>query len=114
MGHTEEQRRDTQGLWPADTLDFAVAVSQGTLLPADKPLHRSVVMMPTWQGKIAVQQRQSASGLWSTDCVSGEDSKETVQRVLLSFEKCDAAGHTERGQLDLTLHCVARRGGVGH
>ena len=105
-GHTDRQRMDTKGLWPADTLDFAAAVAQGALRPASNQLHRSVVVMPTWQGKIAVQQRQGASGLWSTDCISGEDSKETVQRVLLSFEKCDALGHTERGQVDPTLRCV--------
>ena len=50
VGHTEGQWRDTQGLWPADALDFkfAAAISQGALLPASKQLHRSVVVMPTW------------------------------------------------------------------
>ena len=79
-GDTEGQRKDTQGLWSADCLDFAAAILQVDTLPFSKQPHRSLVLIPTWQDKIAVQHRQGESGLWSTECVSGEDSKEILMQ----------------------------------
>ena len=64
----------------------------------------SVVVMPSWQGFIAVQEKHQRSGLWSVTITNTESSQEAACRAI--------SGLTQDTRIAPKLTCVAHTNGI--
>jgi len=65
----------------------------------------SVVVLPSWQGYVAVQTKHQRTGLWSVTTRTNETSRDAASRAVRSLEQ-------DLGVIIPTLICVARTEGV--
>ena len=77
----DEQGQDRAAIHPLYLLPMAPPVRHTSLHSLRQDPCSSVVVLPTWKGRVSVQQRGGACGLCSAACQKGDTPLQTVQRL---------------------------------
>jgi len=77
----DEQGQDRAAIRPLHLLSTAPPVRHTSLHSLRQDPCSSVVVLPTWRGRVAVQQRGGACGLWAAACKKGDTPLQTVKRL---------------------------------
>ena len=77
----DEQGQDRTAIHTLHLLSTAPPVRHTSLHSLQQDPCSLVVVLPTWKGSVAVQQRGGACGLWAVACQKGDTPLQTVKRL---------------------------------
>jgi len=89
---------------PFHTLKQAVTQRLSCLHSLQRSSHSSVIVLPSWQGHVALQHHDGAAGLWAVSVTPNETALQVVRRALcpILLAQCKRP----------IMSCVARSGRV--